>query len=615
MKLTKSLTAIAVGALLLGGCAEKANNATIQQTAAVTAPEAAQQSPSEAANALFDAIFDENVMSSPVTQTYLGIKKDYGLWDEISEAEEQKQLERTKSQLARVKQLDRSQLDAQTQLSYDLLTVQLQNQIDDFKWRHHNYAANQMRGWHASAVSFLINAHRVGSVDDAKAYISRLKGMEKLLGQVTESLKLRESKNVMPPKFVFKYVISDSQNVITGAPFDNSGVDSPLFADFKKKVNKLKISDSEKQQLINEATNALTTQVKAGYESLIALASAQEKRATTDDGAWKLPQGDTYYSNALKRTTTTDLSADEIHKIGLAEVARIHSEMREIMKKVGFKGDLQAFFEFMRTDQQFYFPNTAEGKAEYLKQATAMIDSMKSRLDELFIIKPKADLVVKQVEAFREKSAGKAFYNQPAPDGSRPGYYYANLYNMGDMPIYQMEALAFHEGIPGHHMQIAIAQELESVPKFRRFGRYTAYIEGWGLYSEFLPKEHGFYQDPYSDFGRLAMELWRACRLVVDTGMHAKKWTREEAIDYLKANTPNPEGDVVKAIERYIVMPSQATAYKIGMIKILELRGKAQKQLGDKFDLRQFHDVILKNGPVPLSVLEQQVNNWVASKS
>ena len=607
MKLTKSLTAIAVGALLLGGCAEMTRPAD-------TVSQAVQQDPSAKANALFDAIFEENIMSSPVSQTYMGIKKDYDQWDEISEAEEQVQLQRTKSQLARLKQLDRSQLDAQTQLSFDLLTDRLQQQIDDFKWRHHNYAANQMRGWHASAVSFLINAHRIGSVEDAKAYISRLKGMEKLLSQVTDSLKLRESKNVMPPKFVFKYVISDSQNVITGAPFDNSGEDSPLYGDFKKKVAKLDISDAEKQQLIRDAADALTHQVKAGYEGLIALASAQEKRATTDDGAWKLPNGEAYYNNALKRTTTTDLTADEIHTIGLEEVARIHGEMRDIMKKVGFKGDLQEFFAFMRTDKQFYFPNTEEGKAEYLKQATAMIDNMKSRLDELFIVKPKADLVVKQVEPFREKSAGKAFYNQPAPDGSRPGYYYANLYNMADMPIYQMEALAFHEGIPGHHMQIAIAQELESVPKFRRFGGYTAYIEGWGLYSEFLPKEHGFYQDPYSDFGRLAMELWRACRLVVDTGMHAKKWTREDAIDYLKANTPNPEGDVVKAIERYIVMPSQATAYKIGMLKILELRSMAKDKLGDKFDLRQFHDVILKNGPVPLSVLEQQVNNWIASK-
>ena len=286
--------------------------------------------------------------------------------------------------------------------------------------------------------------------------------------------------------------------------------------------------------------------------------------------------------------------------------------MRQIMSQVNFKGDLSEFFDFMRDDPRFYYPSNEEGKQQYLAQATKIINTMKGRLDELFIVMPKADLVVKQVEAFREKSAGKAFYNRPAPDGSRPGYYYANLYDMKDMPKYQMEALAFHEGIPGHHMQIAIAMELENVPKFRKYGHYTAYSEGWGLYSEFLPKEIGFYQDPYSDFGRLAMELWRACRLVVDTGLHDKRWTREQAISYLSKNTPNPIGDVTKAIERYIVMPSQATAYKIGMLKILELRQLAKDKLGAKFSIKEFHDVILKNGPVPLNILQQQVEKYIA---
>jgi len=239
---------------------------------------------------------------------------------------------------------------------------------------------------------------------------------------------------------------------------------------------------------------------------------------------------------------------------------------------------------------------------------------MKGRLDDVFISKPKANLIVKRVEAFREKSAGKAFYNRPAPDGSRPGIYYANLYKMSEMPTYQMEALAYHEGIPGHHMQLAIMQELKDIPKFRKFGGYTAYTEGWGLYSEFLPKEMGFYADPYSDFGRLAMELWRACRLVVDTGIHDQKWTREQAIDYLAANTPNPRGDVVKAIERYIVMPGQATAYKIGMLKIQSLRARAKAELGDKFDIRRYHEVVLRDGALPLSTLEDKVNEWIASK-
>ena len=266
----------------------------------------------------------------------------------------------------------------------------------------------------------------------------------------------------------------------------------------------------------------------------------------------------------------------------------------------------------MRTDPQFYMPNTEEGRDAYLTEARAQIEKMKADLPSVFNTFPKADMIVKAVEPFREKSAGKAFYSRPAPDGSRPGTYYANLYRMQDMPTYQLQALAFHEGIPGHHMQIAIAQELEGIPSFRKYGGYTAFSEGWGLYTEFLPKEMGYYSDPYDDFGRLAMEIWRAARLVVDTGIHDKKWTREEAIQYLLDNTPNPEGDAKKAIERYIVMPGQATAYKIGMLKILELREMAKTELGEDFDIADFHDVVLKDGPVPLQILEENVNAWVA---
>jgi uncharacterized protein (DUF885 family) len=297
----------------------------------------------------------------------------------------------------------------------------------------------------------------------------------------------------------------------------------------------------------------------------------------------------------------------------LREVDRIHAEMRDIMTAVEFDGDLQEFFSFMRTDPQFYYPTTEAGKARYLSEATDLINVMKGRLDEVFLRQPQAELEVRAVEAFREQSAGKAFYSAPASDGSRPGYYYANLFDMNQMPIYQMEALAYHEGIPGHHMQIAIAQELEGVPQFRKYGRFTAYSEGWGLYSEFLPKEMGFYSDPYSDFGRLAMELWRAGRLVVDTGLHHKRWSREEAIDYLKDNTPNPEGDITKAIERYIVMPGQATAYMIGKIKIVELRERAKEELGDAFDIREFHDVIIASGPVPLNIMEERVDAYIAA--
>jgi uncharacterized protein (DUF885 family) len=341
---------------------------------------------------------------------------------------------------------------------------------------------------------------------------------------------------------------------------------------------------------------------------------AQAKEAGTDDGVWRLPEGSDFYNQRLSVYTTTSMTAAEIHQLGLDEMARIQNEMRAIMAKTGFKGDLKAFFEYMRAEPRFYKPNTAEGRAAYLAEATTAIDGMRADLPKVFNTFPKAEMLVKAVEPFREKSAGKAFYSQPSMDGSRPGIYYANLYRMQDMPTYQLEALAFHEGIPGHHMQIAISQELSGVPQFRKFGDYTAYSEGWGLYSEFLPKEMGYYKDPYADFGRLAMEIWRAARLVVDTGLHDKKWTREQAVQYLLDNTPNPEGDCRKAIDRYIVYPGQATAYKIGMNKIVELRERAKTALGDKFDIRDFHDVVLKDGPVPLAILEETVDAWIAQE-
>jgi uncharacterized protein (DUF885 family) len=568
------------------------------------------------ANAFFDRVFDREVDRDPVKAALLGIKKDYDQWTDMSEDHAQKELDITKANLDSLKTFDMAALDEQTKISYRLFENDAQQKIDNYKWRMHDYPVNQMGGTHVDMPTFLINVHLVDNKSDAEAYISRLLKVNALFDQLITNLKLREAKNIIPPKFVFPYVLNDCKSIISGQPFEKSGNVNPLLENITNKVNALKdVDEAGKKDLIKRASDALLTSLKPAYEKLIAYWTELEKKSTTDDGAWKLPDGDAFYDAALKQTTTTNLTADEIHEIGLKEVERIHNEMREIMKKVKFKSDnLQEFFDFMRTDKQFYYPNTAEGKEAYRVKAVKIIDDMKKELDKLFLTKPKADIVVKAVEAFREKSAGGAFYEDPAPDGSRPGRYYINLYNMADQATYQMEALAYHEGIPGHHMQIAIAQELKGIPKFRMHGGNTAYVEGWGLYSEKLPKEIGFYQDPYSDFGRLAMELFRAARLVVDTGIHRKKWTREKALAYFKENTPNPEGDNKKEIERYIVWPSQATGYKIGMNKIIELRENAKKKLGDKFDLREFHDVVLTSGPVPLNILEEMVNTWVEKK-
>lgn len=570
---------------------------------------------SKKVNAFFEKSFEEQLDLSPELQTRLGIKKDYDKLDNDSpEADAKKLASQKKKLIWLTDSVNVEALSKEVLLSYKLFKKKVKNNITDYKYRLYNYPVNQMFGAQSGKPAFLINMHRIDTISDANAYISRLNEFNKYFTQLIKNLEAREAAGIIPPKFVFNKVIEDSENILTGKPFDNADKKSTLLKDFSEKVSNLDIDTKTKSNLEALAKQALLTSVKPAYNSLISFIKKQKERANSDHGAWKFPDGKAFYNNALKRTTTTDLTANEIHEIGLSEVARIHKEMNIIRNKVGFKGTLQDFFQFMKTDKQFYYKADKQGKAAYLKKAVNLIDSMETRLDEIFITKPKASIIVKAVESFREKSAGKAFYNRPAADGSRPGIYYANLYDMESMPIYQMEALAYHEGIPGHHMQLAIQQELKDVPLFRKFGGYTAYTEGWGLYSEFIPKEMGFYADPYSDFGRLAMELWRACRLVVDTGIHAKKWTREEGIAYYTENTPNAKLDAIKMVERHIVMPSQATAYKIGMLKILELRAKAKNALGDQFDIRDFHEVVIAQGAIPLHILEEFVNEYIISK-
>ena len=563
------------------------------------------------AQQLFDDIFEEWVAESPEYLTYLGRKDRYDEWDDISEAAQKKELIQLKSQLARLKSIDPDRLSAPTQLNWQLLTQDIERDIRNNQWRHHDYPVNQMFGEHSGMPSLLISAHSIDKPSDAVAYIARLKGISKKVDQLITQLEIRKQKGVIAPKFVFPFVIDDSKNLIKGAPFDQTGEDSALWADFKRKTEKL----DNQTELLAKAEIALKSSVAPAYERLITYLSELSKSAEGNHGAWSLPNGNDYYRARLALMTTTDMTADEIHQMGLDGINAIHGEIKEIMRKVEFKGTLQEFFVFMRESPQFYLDNSQEGRAAYLSQTRDYISAMKAALPQLFATLPKADLEVKAVEAFREKSAGKAFYRRPAADGSRPGMYYVNLYEMKDMPTYSMEALAYHEALPGHHMQIAINQEIEGAPKFRRYGfSYTAYVEGWGLYSEKVPKEIGFYSDPYSDFGRLSMELWRAARLVVDTGLHAKRWTREQAIKYLIENTPNTPRDCARAIERYMVMPGQATAYYVGMDAILKLRSKAKEVLGDKFDIREFHDVILANGSVPLNILANSVNQWIKSK-
>ena len=562
-------------------------------------------------NKFFEKRFNDYVNRKPMFQTRLGIKKDYDKWNDISPIAEEKEIDEAKRSLHWLSDsVNINYLDQSTLLSYKLYKQRIENQISDYRYRLYNYPLNQMYGMQSDIPAFLINMHKVSTKKDAIDYISRLNGIRGLFQQLEANMKERQKAGLIAPRFVFNHVLDDSKNIITGHPF-NGPDSSALFHDIYSKINLLNISETEKKELVSEARKALLSSVKPAYDSLILLVEELLSSSEEEDGVWRWPEGLAFYENALERTTTTTLSADEIHEYGLKEVSRIHSEMTVIKNKVGFKGSLQDFFIELKENDKFYYSQTDEGKNAYIRDAINIIEDITQKLDELFITKPKAEMIVKAVEDFREKSAGKAFYQRPAPDGSRPGTYYANMYKMRMMPKYQMEALAYHEGIPGHHMQIAIAQELEGIPKFRKYGGYTAFTEGWGLYSEYLPKELGYYSDPYSDFGRLAMELWRSCRLVVDTGIHSKQWTREQGIDYYTKNTPNDILDCIKMVERHIVMPSQATAYKIGMDRILELRDRARKQLKEKFDIRKFHETILANGAVPLYILEQQIDNMI----
>lgn len=557
----------------------------------------------------FEDVDAANLAASPLSKAYRGIRDaDYGKWDDPSEAKELADFQRGQTALATMRdRFDPAKLSPSNQLSYRLFEYQMERAKKAFAFRDNDYVFDQMNGAQAQLPAFLINIHRVANKADAQAYISRLQGLGPFMEQLIAISAKRADSGVIVPDWVFPYVISDARNITSGAPFDD-GADSALFADLKAKIGKLDIPQAEKDQMIADGRAALLTSMAPAYKKLIAEMQRQQNMANDGDGIWRFPDGAAYYAERLQNYTTTGLSADEIHQIGLDNVARIHDEMRKIMAEVGFKGSLQDFFKKLRTSDEFFY----DSRAAYLADADAKIAAMEKALPGFFNTLPKAPLTVKPVEAFREKSAGKAFYQRPAPDGSRPGTYYVNLYNLKDMSKTELEALAYHEALPGHHLQLAIQTELGNLPPFRRFGGVTAYSEGWGLYSEELGKDMGFYQDPYSDFGRLGMELWRACRLVVDTGIHDKRWSREEAIAYLTENTPNPDGDIRKAIERYIVFPGQATAYMIGKLKIKELRARAQARLGNDFTYGNFHDVILRSGPVPLTIMEERVDAWIA---
>jgi uncharacterized protein (DUF885 family) len=569
-------------------------------------------------NAWFDTEYEELLQMSPLQLTTQGRKDRYGELDDMSEeAEDKKLIWMAESVTELTEKFPYESLSEQAKTSYDLWFYQYEMEKADLEFRRMNYIFNQMTGAHSMLPSMIINYHKVDEAADMKALISRYKEMGRAINQLTERAKLQTKASVRPPKFAYEYVIQQSKALLLGQPFvDGVDINSAIWSDALAKIETLESSDKinteQAEEFRKQAKANLVDSFQPAYADLIAwLESELPNLEEKPTGVSRHENGNALYAHKLKSSTTTALSADEIHQIGLKEVKRIQEEMLAIKKQVSFEGDLSEFFKFVNSNPQFFFPNTDEGRQAYLDESTAFLDEIKKKLPDYFGILPKADLVVKRVESFREQDGAPQHYNQGTPDGSRSGTYYVHLSDMNAMPKSTMEGVAYHEGSPGHHMQISIAQELESVPKFRTQLGFNAYVEGWALYSEELAKEMGQYQNPYYDFGRLVNEIWRAIRLVVDTGIHSKGWTEAEAIQYFSENSSIAPGAIQAEVRRYMVMPGQATGYKIGMIKIQELRKMAEAELGDKFDLKGFHDTVLGGGALPLDLLEKVVKQWV----
>ena len=598
--------------LLLACLLATAAGAAAAQHPAPAAPPAATQAEDARLNAFLDQAFNASAALSPERETELGRKIGYNRLDDYTEAGARQELALADRQLAEMHarfRLDR--LGPQARVSYRLFEDQVARGHDRVRWFWHRFPVTNNGSPFGQFPVFLINQHRVDNAADAEAYVARLRDVDRAMGEIAANIRHQAQLGIVPPQFNFEPVRADARRVLTGAPFTD-GPPSAIFADFQAKVNRLQIADAEKQRLIGEARAALTGPFRHGYETLLAAWDAIAPRATANNGAWSLPQGEDYYNAQLRQRTTTNLTARQIHQIGLDQLTRIHREMQAIMDQVGFHGTLQDFFHHILTDPQFRYSNDDAGRQQFLADARAAVARTMAAAPRWFRRLPRAPLEVRPVEAFRTATAPVAFYNPGTPDGTRPGIMYVNLGNMADVLKPAVEDVSFHEGAPGHHFQISLAQEMEGLPLFRQHAFYGAYLEGWGLYAERLGHDMGLYSSPYQEFGRLAGEAWRATRLVTDTGIHAMHWTREQAIQFFQQNTLLSEGNIRREVERYFDDPGQATSYMIGQLRILELRERARQALGSRFDIRDFHGVVIENGALPLDVLSELVDRYIA---
>lgn len=553
----------------------------------------------------FEQTFNDELQDSPIFQTQLGLKgEDYGEWDNFSDAHATIRNAQLRVDLDRLRnEHNYDRLSEKMQLSYRVWEFNAERDLANFEFRRHIFVAAHLDSAAMRLPVILRNQHKIDSLEDAEAYVSRLRASERALNQITRNLHEQGEMGILAPAFSLTYLQRDTRKLLEGYPLNESETPHALWQDFTAKLSELDASDADKEQLRNAAVEALRGPFARGYQTFLAELTEQTEFADSTDGVWRLPQGDAFYRARIRHWTTLDLEPEALHQTGLDEVARIHQEMAGIQRELGVEGSIQDFFEYIRSDPSNYYPNTDEGRQQFLDDAQAQIDEIYAVVDQYFNILPKAELVVRRVEPWREDTAGIAFYNRPSADGSRPGIYYANLKDMANVQKYVFTAITYHESAPGHHFQLALQQELTGLPRFRLYGGYGAYVEGWALYSEQLAREMGFYSDPLENAGRLQNELWRAVRLVVDTGLHHQRWNREQAIEYFRENTPLSEGDIVKEVERYISRPGQALAYKVGMMHILKLREQERARLGEAFDIAAFHDRVLREGSLPLELL------------
>ena len=562
-------------------------------------------------------VFLRFALRHPVMMTQLGMLDGTPLdyysdkLDNLSPEFERMEAGKVAEELAMLRRYDTAKMKPADKLSADVLGWFLENQSKSAKFLYYDYPVNQLFGVQSGLPDLLLTVHPMKRPKDAENYIKRLHGFEAALNQTIAGLEVRREKGIVPPRFVLARVLTEMREFTARPPVEN-----PLVATFAGRLDSIpRLDAAKKQDLVARAEREVKDTVYPAYARLIETCEKLETVATNDDGVWKFPGGDEFYDSCLRNHTTTDLPADTIHAIGLREVARIHDEMRTLLRARGYRAtEVATAMKRMLEEPRFRYPDGDEGRAQILADYQRIIDDANQRVGELFDVRPKTGVSVERIPEFKEETAPAAYYNPGSLDGARGGVFFANLRDPGETKRPGMRTLAYHEAIPGHHFQITIQQELKGVPFFRRILPFTAFAEGWGLYAERLALENGFHQDTFDSLGALQADLYRAVRLVVDTGIHRQRWSREQAIDYMVRNTALDSTKVVTEIERYIVAPGQACAYKVGQLKILQLRQKAMDALGPRFEIKKFHDVMLTNGSLPLSLLERVVDDWIAGE-